>query len=275
MGDPVEHSVSPAMHNAAFRSLGLDYVYVPLRTPAAELAAAIAGVRALNIRGLNITIPHKAAAPGLLDEVDPLAAQIGAVNVLLNRDGRLTGYNTDAAGFLHVLKEHGVEPGGMEVAVLGAGGAARAICFALASRGAGLSIINRTLLSAQKCAADVSTAFPVRVQALELNTTNLSALLEKAAMLVNTTSAGMLPQPGVTLVDRSLLRPGLIVADIVYNPFRTQLLKDAEKAGARAINGLEMLIWQGALAFEIWTGRRPPLNVMRKAATAALKRYEK
>jgi len=273
MGDPVEHSVSPAMHNAAFRALGLHYAYVPFHVRKGDLPAALQGVRSLNVRGLNVTIPHKVAILPLLDEIDPLAKQIGAVNVLVNDSGRLSGYNTDAEGFLHVLSEQGIEPQEKNVVILGAGGAARAIGFALASRRAYLTILNRTHTTASKCAADISSSTGRPAKALELTRANLAFVLEGAGMLVNATSVGMLPGAGVSPVDRELLGPHLTVIDIVYNPHKSRLLEEAEQAGARTINGLEMLIRQGALAFEKWTGRQPPLNVMRKAATAALKRH--
>lgn len=274
MGDPVEHSVSPAMHNAAFRALGLDCAYLPFHVRSEDLAAAIAGARALNIRGLNVTVPHKVGVMGMLDEVDPLARQIGAVNVLVNDSGRLSGHNTDAEGFLRMLAEHGIEPRGKNIVVLGAGGAARAICFALASRGAELTILNRTAAVAQTCADDISRALGVSTTARGLNRENLACALPCAGMLVNATSAGMLPDTGTTPVDRELLGGHLTVVDIIYNPGQTKLLREAEQAGAKTINGLEMLVWQGALAFEKWTGRQAPLDVMRRAARAALKSYE-
>ena len=274
IGDPVEHSLSPAMHNAAFRALGLDYAYLPLRVRREDLPAAIAGVRAFNIRGLNITIPHKVEVIGLLDEIDRPARQIGAVNVLLNDSGRLTGYNTDAQGFLHMLTGHGIEPQAKNVVVLGAGGAARAICFALASRGATLTILNRTAARAQACAEDVSKTFSTQIRVLDLDRENLAYALQGAAMLVNATSVGMLPDAGVSPVDPDLLGAHLTVVDIVYNPGQSKLLKEARKAGAKTINGLEMLTWQGALAFEKWTGRQPPLDIMRRAAATALRNNE-
>jgi len=275
MGDPIEHSVSPAMHNMAFNVMELDYVYVPFKVKKTDLAKAVQAVRALNIRGLNVTIPHKVEIIPLLDDIDSLAREIGAVNVLVNNDGLLKGYNTDAEGFLHVLLEHGVEPEGQNVVILGAGGAARAIAFTLAGRGANLIILNRTPANAAKCAADVSNATGQTVEVLALNAKNLSDAMDRGHILVNTTSVGMFPEKNDALVTSNLIRPHFIVADIVYNPYKTRLLAEAEKAGARTINGLEMLIWQGALAFEKWTGKKAPLNVMRKGATQALKYYEK
>ena len=274
VGDPVEHSVSPAMHNAAFRALGLDYAYVPFHVRSGDLPAALQGMRALNIRGLNVTLPHKVEVMALLDEIDPPAGQIGAVNVVINHSGRLMGCNTDAEGFLHVLSEHSMEPQGNKVVLLGAGGAARAIGFALASRGASLTILNRTPGAAASCAADISGATGQPVKALEMTRANMASVIEGAGLLVNTTSVGMLPDTGVSPIDRDLLGPRLTVVDIVYNPAQSKLLKDAGKAGAKTINGLEMLVWQGALAFERWTGLQAPIDVMRRAAAAALRNSE-
>lgn len=275
MGDPIEHSVSPAMHNSAFRAMELDYVYVPFRVKKADLENAVHAVRALDIRGVNVTIPHKVEIIHLLDDIDPLAREIGAVNVLVNNGGLLKGYNTDAEGFLHVLLEHEVEPEGKTVVILGAGGAARAISFTLAGRGASLIMIDRTPANAARCAADVSAATGQSAEVLALNDKNLSDAMERGHILVNTTSVGMFPQKNETLVTRKLISPQIVVVDIIYNPIKTRLLAEAERAGASTINGLEMLVRQGALAFEKWTGQKAPLNVMRKGAEQALKSYEK
>jgi len=275
IGDPVEHTVSPAMHNDAFRALGLDYLYVPFRVGKADLASAVHGIRSLGMRGVNVTIPHKMEIIQHLDRVDPLAAEIGAVNVVVSDDGILTGYNTDAEGFLNVLMEHDVEPEGKNVVILGAGGAARAIAFALADRGANLIMLNRTPSNAARCAADVSKATGQKVEVLALDNRRLADAMERGHVLVNTTSVGMYPSKDDSLVPAELIRPHFVVADIVYNPHRTRLLADAEKAGARTINGLEMLIWQGALAFEKWTGKKAPVGIMRRGAVRALKSYEK
>jgi shikimate dehydrogenase len=275
MGDPIEHSVSPAMHNAAFKSMELDYAYVPFNVIKSDLAKAVHAIRALNIRGVNVTIPHKVEIIPLLDHMDPLAKEIGAVNVVVSDGGVLTGYNTDAEAFLHVLLEQGVEPEGKNVVILGAGGAARAIAFILAGRGANLIMLNRTPANAAKCAADVQDSTGQTVEVLSLETRNLSDAMDRGHILVNTTSVGMFPDKNDTLVTSNLIRPHFVVADIVYNPYKTRLLAEAERAGAKTINGLEMLIWQGALAFEKWTGKKAPLNVMRRHATRALKSYEK
>ncbi|MBI4187868.1 MAG: shikimate dehydrogenase [Chloroflexi bacterium] len=274
IGDPVEHTISPAMHNAAFLKTGLDYLYVPFRVKKEALAEAIAGMRALNIRGLNVTIPHKVAVLQYLDKLDPLADKIGAVNTIVNDNGVLTGYNTDADGFLQALLEKDIEPKGQNVVILGAGGASRAVSFILAERGANLVIINRSPDSARKLAGSILPASDKKVVASELNKENLAKALSKADMLVNTTSLGMVPDADHTPVAADLLRRGLIVFDIVYNPVKTRLLKEAKSAGAKIIGGLDMLVWQGALAFEKWTGRKAPVELMRQEATKLLRNYE-
>ncbi len=274
IGDPVEHTLSPAMHNAAFRELGLDYVYVPFRVQREELGRAIQGMRALNIRGLNVTIPHKVDVISFLDELDELARKIGAVNTVVNDGGVLRGYNTDAAGFRRALLERGVKAKGKRAVVIGAGGASRALSFVLAEGGADLLILNRTPDRARQQAAMVSRIFRGKAGALELSRENLAKALEKADILVNATSVGMSPAPGETPVAADLLRPGLVVFDVVYQPAKTRLLREAEAAGAGIISGLDMLLWQGALAFEMWTGLEAPVAVMRAEIVRGLGGYE-
>ncbi len=276
IGDPVEHTMSPAMHNAAFRELGIDFLYVPFRVKKEELGKAIEGMRALNIKGLNVTIPHKVDVIRFLDALDPLADKIGAVNTIVNNDGALTGYNTDASGFLQALLERGIEPEGKNVVILGAGGGARAVSFILASRQVGMVILNRLeeLDWAKELASRISQIFGKEVEALELNRVNLARHLGKADILVNATSVGMSPNVNETPVDSDLLRPGLVVFDIVYNPIKTRLLREAEMAGAKTISGVDMLVWQGALAFEKWTGQKAPLVVMKKETIKLLKKHE-
>ena len=272
IGDPVGHSMSPAMHNAAFSSLGLDYAYLPFRVEKERLASAIEGVRALGIRGLNVTIPHKVAVMPFLDGLDPLAERIGAVNTIVNDNGHLQGYNTDAGGFLKALLAGGIEPDGKRVVILGAGGASRAVSFALAERGAAIVILNRPpeMDWAVELAASLSRFSDKGVRALELNEQNLRAVLEPADILVNATSVGMSPNVSQTPVAKGLLRSGLVVFDVIYNPVTTRLLAEAREVGAEAIGGLDMLVWQGALAFEMWTGLKAPVDIMKAEATRAL-----
>ncbi|MBA7606681.1 Shikimate dehydrogenase (NADP(+)) [subsurface metagenome] len=272
IGDPVEHSMSPAMHNAAFRETGLDYIYVPCRVKSEDLGKAIEGMKALNIKGLNVTIPHKVAILNLLDKLDPLAEKIGAVNTIVNDDGVLTGYNTDATGFLQPLLERGIEPKYKNIAILGAGGASRAVSFILADSGANLVILNRLeeIDWAEGLASRISQIFDIKVEALELTRENLTGVLMEVDILVNATSVGMSPAIDNTPVTTDLLRPGLLVYDIVYNPVKTKLLTEAEAAGAETIGGIDMLVWQGALAFEKWTGLKAPVKLMKDEAIKLL-----
>jgi len=272
IGDPIEHTMSPVMHNTAFEKMGVDYLYVPFRVKKEELGKAIEGMRALNIRGLNVTIPHKVAIIPFLDKLDRLAERIGAVNTIVNDDGVLTGYNTDATGFLQALLERGIEPAEKKMVILGAGGASRAISFTLAERGAHLVILNRLLELdwAEELAGQISHAFKKEVKALKLDEENLLTVLEGADVLINATSVGMYPNIDETPVTANLLSPDLVVFDIVYNPVKTRLLTEAEAAGAKTISGLDMFVWQGALAFEKWTGLKAPLELMREEVIKVL-----
>jgi len=276
IGDPVEHSMSPVMHNAAFKDVGLDYIYLPFRVKKERLGQAISGMRALNIRGLNVTIPHKVDIIPLLDELEPLAKEIGAVNTIVNDDGTLKGDNTDATGFLKALQEKGIEPAAKKAVILGAGGASKAISFILARQGSSLVILNRPLEFdwAVQLAKRLKQSFQIGVTAQELNEANLREALSQADILVNATSVGMSPNRDETPVPQRLLNPRLVVFDIVYNPLKTRLLREAEGVGAQTIGGLEMLVWQGALAFEMWTGHKAPRALMKETAIKALGRDE-
>ncbi len=277
IGDPIEHTMSPVIHNAAFSELGLDYVYVAFQVKSEELSWAIEGMRALNIRGLNVTIPHKVNIIPLLDSLDPLAEKIGAVNTVVNREGVLKGYNTDASGFLQALQDKGVIPNGKNVVILGAGGAARAISFILADKKANLLILNRLeeMDWAEELASNISSVFGKEVRVLELTEANLCTVLDKAELLVNATSVGMSPSTDLTPVPAGLLQSSLVVFDIVYNPISTKLTTQASQAGCETIMGLDMLVWQGALAFEMWTGKKAPVDLMKREAIKVLKSHEK
>lgn len=272
IGDPVEHTMSPVMHNAAFNKLGLDFIYIPFLVKKEFLKEAIEGMKAMNIRGLSVTQPHKVEVMKLLDSIDPLAEKMGTVNTIVNDSGILTGSNTDADGFLRGLLENGIEPTGKNVVVLGAGGASRAVSFILADRGANLVILNRLLELewAESLAERISDSLNVKVEALELTSNNLKKAIVEADILVNTTNVGMSPDTDKTLVDPDLLRQGLVVYDVIYNPIKTRLLKEAEKAGAKIISGLDMLVYQGVIAFEKWTGQKAPVEVMKEAALKSL-----
>ncbi|MFH0995511.1 MAG: shikimate dehydrogenase, partial [Pseudomonadota bacterium] len=233
MGNPVSHSLSPVMFNRAFSETGYNGVYAAFQVKA--IGDGMAAMRSLGIKGASITIPHKVAIRGFLDDVDPMAESIGAVNTVINHDGRLTGYNSDCLGAVKALEE--VTPiEGKQVAVIGAGGAARAIGFGVKSRGAGLTIINRSISKGEKLATALKAEF---IPLSELRSLPFD-------MLIQTTSVGMTPHIHQSPVPQALLTPGLLVMDIVYAPLETRLLKDAEKAGCRTINGLSMFIHQAA-----------------------------
>jgi shikimate dehydrogenase len=277
IGWPVSHSVSPVMHNAAFAARGLDWRYLPLPVDPARPDAvgdAVRGMRALGLRGINVTVPHKQAVLPFLDHVEAAAQAMRAVNtIVVEADGSLGGDNTDAPGFIADLRDHGVEPSGMHGLVLGAGGSARAIVYGLAQAGAHrLTIANRSVERAASLLADLRPflgVLPVDVVTLPDGITGVAA---SAELIVNCTSLGMTPHAETTPWPPDLpLRPRQIVYDLVYNPAETRLLRQAQAGGARAIGGLGMLIWQGALAFTRWTGEPAPVEVMRAAAEAHLR----
>jgi shikimate dehydrogenase len=260
------------MHNAAFEALQLDYVYVAHDVAPNQLQAAIAGARALGYCGLSVTIPHKVAALALVDEVDPVAAAIGCINTVLNRDGRLCGFNSDGHGALSALRRAGADPFGKHVVVVGSGGAARAIAMTLAfeTPPKRLTLFGIAVEEMERLAADLRATGNVTVDTAPLDEEHLRATLPSADLLLQTTPVGMSPQNGQSPVPASLLHDGLVVFDAVYTPRRTQLLKDALGAGARIVEGLEMFLGQAVMQFELFTGHTAPLSVMRSAVEARL-----
>ncbi|WP_258359266.1 shikimate dehydrogenase [Moorella sulfitireducens (nom. illeg.)] len=269
IGYPVGHSLSPLMQNAAFASAGLDLVYLAFAVAPPDLPAALAGLKALGFMGANVTVPHKEAVIKYLDAVEPIAARIGAVNTIVNKDGRLTGYNTDAGGFLRSLREAGFDPAGKQAVILGAGGAARAVAFALAGAGcAALTIANRTLEKAGCLAAEL-TGLKVPVGACNLQEEELRPRIEGADLVVNATSAGMAPAVEAVPLPAAWLNSRQWVYDLVYNPLETKFLRQARQRGCRVISGLGMLLYQGAAAFTLWTGKTAPVEVMRNVLLKA------
>jgi shikimate dehydrogenase len=266
IGDPVEHSLSPAIHNAALAALGLNYAYMAFRVESRNIDLALAGFRMMGGRGLNVTVPHKTAMLPFMDEMDGAAEKIGAVNTIVFESGRLKGYNTDAPGFSMALEVAGFEPAGKKVVVLGAGGAARAAAFALIDRVSRLFVVTRTasLEKGRRLAAELGG----KAGALDFG--ELASALERASLLVNATSVGMSPRVDETPVAAGLLKPGLAVFDVVYNPMETRLLREARAAGCRTASGLDMLLYQGALSLELWTGHKPSIDIMRQAALEAM-----
>jgi len=264
IGDPIEHTLSPAMHNAAFEELNLDFVYVAFRVRKEDLRDAIIGAKSLDVHGLNVTMPHKNAVMKYLDEIDSTARAIGAVNTILNNKGRLIGYNTDGIGALKALKENGITPKGKKLLLLGAGGAGKAIAFQAAQEVEELVILNRTPQKAKKLAEVLRKEFKKKINGNALSTQIIKEELRDADILVNATSVGMHPNIDQSLVPKSLLRPDLCVMDIVYDPIETKLAKDAKTVGAKVISGIEMLVYQGAASFEIWTNHKAPVKVMKQ-----------
>lgn len=272
VGDPVEHSMSPAMQNAAFNVARLDYVYVPFRLRRGSARACTIAMREMGIRGLNVTVPHKVDIIPFLDWVDPRALRIGAVNTIVNDAGVLRGHNTDAAGFMRGLEGGGVDVRGTRVVVVGAGGASRAVTLALVDGGATVTLLNRDAGRAAALAADVTRNAGRPVEHGRLDEESVAAALRGASLLVNTTTVGMHPHTDASPVGAEHLRRDLTVCNIVYNPPETLLLRQARECGARAISGIEMLVGQGALAFELWTGVPAPVEVMRSALHEELAR---
>ena len=253
IGNPVEHSMSPAIHNAAFEKLNLNYAYLAFSVT--DVAGAIHGMRALNIRGFSVTIPHKIEVMKYLDEIDPVAQQIGAVNTVVNNNGYLMGYNTDWLGFVRSLENY-TELANKKVVILGAGGAARGIAFGLKQREAQLTILNRAIEveMAQTLAKEV-----------ECDWGDLEYVepIQQAEVVVNTTSVGMSPLQDVTVIDPALLQSHQVVYDIVYNPLETRFLREAKARGCRIAPGYEMLLLQGVAQFELWTDKNAPVELMR------------
>ncbi|HHX50839.1 MAG TPA: shikimate dehydrogenase [Clostridia bacterium] len=273
IGYPLSHSLSPLMQRAAFLQLGLKHEYVPFQVQPRDLPGAVEGARALGLAGFNVTIPFKEAILPLLDELSGEAILMGAVNTVVNRSGRLWGYNTDGRGFLLSLeKELGMKVQGKEALLLGAGGAARAVAFALArEKVSRLTIANRTGAKAIKLARDLSSRTGIPVEVCGLDERELSRFLSAAHLLVNTSPLGMYPnRDALPPVPVELLQPPLVVYDLIYNPLQTRLLKMASQKGCRTLNGLGMLVYQGAESFRVWTGQPGPVEIMRLAVEKAL-----
>lgn len=266
IGTPVGHSGSPAMYNYSFDRAGVDAVYLAFDVPLEKLGEGIAAIKAFHVRGFNVTMPNKTAVMEYLDEITPAAKLIGACNtVIVSEDGKLVGYNTDCIGFANNLRAHGVELQGKKMVLLGTGGAATAICVQAALDGATeISIFNRqdefydNGLQIVKKLADAVPTCKVSMHDLEERSVFSNAVRE-GDLLINATKVGMKPMEEISLVDASLFHPNLIVADTVYNPLETRLIKDAKAAGCKAaIGGIGMLLWQGVAAFKLFTGQEMP-----------------
>lgn len=270
IGNPVGHSLSPAMHNAAFSELGLNFVYLPFPVQKEKLKEAVEGLKALGIKGGNVTIPHKSEVIKYLDEVEELAQRIGAVNTIVREKGKLRGFNTDALGFKKALEEKRIKLEEREVILFGAGGAAKALAFQLASEGSQVTIVNRTLERAQKVKENIESKLDREVEVLPLSEKEeVREKMKEAEIMTNATSVGMREQKSI--VPKDFLHPKLVVMDIIYTPVNTKLIKQAQEVGCKKIiNGVQMLVYQGALGFKAWTGEKAPEEVMRKAVLEEL-----
>lgn len=257
IGNPVAQSLSPVMHNAALRETGVDGIYLAFEVQ--DIVDAVKGIRALGIRGISVTIPHKLSVMNLLDDLDPLADDIGAVNTIVNRDGKLVGYNTDCLGAVKALKEK-TDIKGKEILLLGAGGAARAVGFGLVRAGCNVSVSNRGEERGRALAKDLKASFM----------TSDDLLQQEWDIIINATSVGMTPENRQMPVNEGLLRAGCVVMDIVYNPVDTLLLKTAKRKGCITIDGVSMFVYQGAGQFELWNEKAAPVSVMDKTVREIL-----
>lgn len=274
-GWPVEHSLSPAMHNAALHDLGLDFIYVPFAVSPDALETAIRSLPALGIVGVNLTIPHKERVLPFLDEITSEAREVGAVNTVQCKECRLIGDNTDGRGFYRPLLEIGFEARGKQAFILGAGGAARSVAFQLARSGIGaLTVANRSLERAEQLVTSIrNSGYDCALESLALDdTTKLSNRLQQADLLAQTTRVGMHPDSdSLPPLPLDALRPELLVYELVYNPVETRLLYEARRRGCRVLTGVKMLVYQGAASFERWTGAWPSTQVMETAVLKGLK----
>ncbi len=271
IGYPIHHSISPAMHQAALDLYGIPVVYERREVVPDKLPAFIDSLRDGEWMGINVTVPHKEAVIPLLDGLSPDAEAIGAVNTVVASDGRLVGYNTDADGFLRALRERGeFDPAGRDVALLGAGGAARAVLWALCRAGARkVTIFNRHVERAERLRMAAAVwGISTQLDVARIDQFSVSAKLSRGGLLVNATSVGLAPTE--TPVAAESIPEGILVVDLIYNPRPTRLLREAGERGARTLDGLPMLVHQGAAAFERWMGRAAPVDVMFAAAERAL-----
>lgn len=267
LGYPVKQSLSALMHNTAFRHLGLDYIYIPFDIEQKDLKTTVEGLKTMNFTGFNLTMPHKQEIMQYLEEISKEAKLIGAVNTVVKENGRLIGYNTDGKGYIASLEEEKIPVKNQKVVMVGAGGAAKSIAIQLAMEGVEeILLLNRTPEPAEEIANTITENIPgcgIKVQ--EFNQSNLQKALEEANILINCTPLGMYSMKDSSIIeDESILRKDLVVSDLVYNPAETKLLGQGKNRGCKTINGLGMLIWQGAFAFNMWTGEDMPVEVVRE-----------
>lgn len=266
-GSPVEHSVSPVMHNTAFEALGLDFAYLAFEIGTDDAGKAVEALRTFRMRGANVTMPLKAAVVPYLDQLTPAAQLIGAVNTIINDNGVLTGHITDGEGYMMSVRDAGLDPAGKKMTLAGAGGAAKAICVQAALDGVKeLSIFNRNREKAEQLAELINQNTGCRAKAFGLDEREaLRRELSESCLFANATRVGMAQMEGQSVIpETDFLHSGLAVTDAIYEPEKTRLLQMAEEAGCRTLNGLGMVLFQGAAAFRLWTGREMPVELVRK-----------
>ena len=266
IGNPIEHSLSPVIHNAAFNHLGLNYVYVAFKVR--DVSSAIAGVRGLGIKGVSITIPHKVEVIKYVDEIDEVADRTGSINTIVNDGKRLKGYTTDGIAALRSLEEKGVSLSNKKIFIMGSGGAARAIAFALIMKRNPASLIIGGIIQQEvdKLVQDISSTKKIsQAKGFITNEKSLEKQMQDIDILIQCTPVGMHPKTDNTPVPKRLLRDSIAVFDIIYNPVKTRLIRDAEETGCVVVSGIDMFVYQAALQFELWTGEIAPIKVMRKA----------
>jgi shikimate dehydrogenase len=272
IGDPVEHSMSPQIHNSAFQACGIDMVYVAFHVSRGDVGRALEGVRALRVRGLSVTIPHKVDIIAYLDDIDEVSGQVGSVNTVVNEGDRLVGYSTDGPGALRALAAEGADPVGRNVLLLGSGGAARAVAFSLATSAtpSNLTILGIEEDELESLGSDLSEKTQVRPSTLPLTRGNLSEAMPDAEVVIQATPIGMTPRVDRTLIPAHLIRSDQVIFDIVYTPLETRLIQEARSAGALTVIGLGMFVHQAAIQFELWTGQDAPVELMTDTVRSAL-----
>lgn len=278
IGDPIAQSLSPQLHNGLLKATGVDGLYLPIGVKSEDLEKLVAGFRLLNFGGFNITKPHKMAIMKFLDRLDPLAEKIGAVNTVVYRNGEMVGYNTDGFGFIKSIEEKIADQPKekLTILILGCGGAVKSVAMALADWGIKKVIIaNRTVAKAEELARQINDSWPGKAEAIAMASDELEKAVDEAMVVVNGTSLGMADTVTQSPLPKELLKKELLVYDMIYSPPQTQLLKDARAAGAQTENGLEMLLYQGLLAFELWTGIFPDPAVGKKLLEEGIKTNEK
>jgi shikimate dehydrogenase len=270
IGYPLKHSISPQMHNTAFDALDLNFVYFPLEVKKSSLKDVIVALKELNFCGVNVTIPHKESIVKFLDVLDTSAVEVGAVNTILNKKGKLVGYNTDIIGFLKTLRKFRIKTNRENVVILGTGGVAKAVAVGLLKNGASVTVVGRNM---QKC-----TTFAKRFQRLgqikSYTFSNIENALSNAHIVVNCTPIGMYPDIENSPLKKNSINRDMVIFDLVYNPIKTKLLRFAKEKGAKAISGIDMLVYQGAESFELWTGKKAPIEVMTYAALTNLQEFD-